>query len=102
MRLLIVGALPEPVLQHEVFDATGLLVARLDISWPLLKLGVEYDGEHHDDPAQHERDRVRRERLRALGWNVIVVTRDDLRDGGARILQQIVAAHRRYASWTAA
>ena len=102
VRLLIMGALPEPTLQHEVFDATGLFVARLDASWPHLKLAVEYDGEHHTDPAQQERDRIRREKLRALGWHVIVVTKDDLQDGGVKILQRIVAAYERYTSWNAA
>ena len=102
VRVLIMGALPEPTLQHEVFDATGLFVARLDASWPHLKLAVEYDGEHHTDPAQQERDRIRRGKLRALGWQVVVVTKDDLEDGGEAILREIVAAHRRLSSWTAA
>ena len=102
LRLLITSALPEPTLQHEVLDATGLFVARLDVSWPHLKLAVEYDGEHHTDPTQQERDRIRREKLLALGSHVIVVTKGDLRDGGKRILRQIVAARERYASWNAA
>jgi hypothetical protein len=102
VRLLIIGALPEPTLQHEVFDATGQFIARLDASWPHLKLAVEYDGAHHTDPAQQERDRIRREKLRALGWHVIVLTKDDLEDGGQAILREIVAAHRRCSSWTAA
>jgi hypothetical protein len=102
LRLLIITALPEPVLQHEVFDATGAFVARLDVSWPRLKLAVEYDGDHHADPAQQERDRIRRERLRALGWHIIVVTKDDLLDGGTQLLRRIVAAHERASFWNAA
>lgn len=102
LRVLIIGALPEPALQHEVFDATGAFVARLDVSWPRLKLGVEYDGEHHRDPTQQERDRIRLEKLRALGWHIIVVTKDDLLDGGKQLLRQIVAAHERYSQWNAA
>jgi len=102
LRLLIIGALPAPVLQHEVFDATGMFVARLDLSWPRLKLAVEYDGEHHTDPAQQERDRIRREKLRALGWHIIVVTKDDLLDGGKQLLRGIVAAYERSSSWNAA
>lgn len=102
VRLLVISALPEPVLQHSVFDASGAFVARLDLSWPALKLGVEYDGEHHTEPEQQARDAVRLERLRALGWHIITVTKHDLADGGRRILAQIEAAHRRYSSWTAA
>lgn len=102
LRLLIIGALPEPMLQHEVFDPSGTFVGRLDLSWPRLKVAVEYDGDHHSEPAQQERDRIRRAKLGALGWHLIVVTKDDLLDGGQQILRQIVAAHRRYTAWTAA
>ncbi|MCR8670682.1 DUF559 domain-containing protein [Agrococcus sp. HG114] len=102
LRLVINGALPEPTLQHEVFDEAGTFVARLDLSWPPIKLAVEYDGDHHSDPDQRERDRIRRERLRTLGWRVVVVTKDDLHDGGRTILRQIVAAYERYSSWVAA
>lgn len=102
VRLLVIGALPEPELQHRVFDASGTFVARLDLSWPRLKLAVEYDGEHHAEPGQEERDRTRLERLRALGWHVIVVTKQELEDGGRAILARIASAYRRYESWTAA
>lgn len=102
LRLLIISALPEPVLQHEVFDASGTFLARLDLSWPHLKLGVEYDGEHHEDPEQRVRDERRLERLRAHGWHIISVAKHDLRDGGTAVLNQIVAAYRRFASWAAA
>lgn len=102
VRLLIIRALPEPTLQHKVFDQSGAFVARLDLSWPPLKLAVEYDGEHHTDPAQRERDAARLAQLRAMGWHTITITKDDLADGGARVLGEIVAAYQRYAAWTAA
>ncbi|SFS18525.1 hypothetical protein SAMN04487783_2667 [Agrococcus baldri] len=102
VRLLVVGALPEPVLQHRVFDASGTFIARLDLSWPRLKLGVEYDGEHHAEPEQRARDQERLQRLRALGWHIVTVTKHDLEDGGRRKLAEIEAAHRRCSNWTAA
>lgn len=102
LRLLVISALPEPVLQHEVFDASGTFIARLDLSWPHLKLGVEYDGEHHEDPEQRARDERRLERLRAQGWHISTVTKHDLRDGGKALLEQIRAEYRRCASWLAA
>lgn len=102
VRLLVIGSLPEPALQHEVFDASGTFVARLDLSWPKLKLGVEYDGDHHSEPEQQARDQARLERLRALGWHIITGTKHDLVDGGTRLLAEIVAAYRRYAAWNAA
>lgn len=36
--------IPEPVLQYEVRDAEGNLVARLDWTWPQLGLCAEFDG----------------------------------------------------------
>lgn len=97
VRLLIVfRGLPEPTLQHEVFDAAGAFVARIDLSWPELRLAVEYDGEQHiDDPEQVARDELRLRALKDLGWEIIHVTKDDLRDGGVRIVALIAAAHQR-------
>lgn len=99
-RLLIVGAgLPEPMLQHEVFDERGTFVGRLDLAWPHLRLAVEYDGEaHYSDRRQQERDIVRLRRLRELGWEVIQLGKRDLLDGGRAILATIRAAYERRAS----
>ncbi|WP_413319950.1 hypothetical protein AA0Z99_04780 [Agrococcus sp. 1P02AA] len=102
VRLLVVRSLPEPTLQHRVLDASGAFIARLDLSWPSLKLGVEYDGEHHAEPRQRALDEARLEKLRAAGWRIITVTKEHLADGGVRLLAEIVAAHRRAAAWTAA
>lgn len=94
-RLLITDAgLPEPVAQHEVRDASGGFVARLDLAWPELLLAVEYDGQQHRlDSAQYAVDIERHRRLQELGWMVIRVTKEDLRDGGARILGVIQSAY---------
>ncbi|MVZ90328.1 DUF559 domain-containing protein [Microbacter sp. ANSKLAB05] len=53
----------------------------LDLARRELKIGVEYDGEHHRDPAQHAKDLTRWNRLRRAGWLVYpptttMVTRD--------------------------
>lgn len=97
VRLLIAfRGLPEPTLQHEVRDSAGAFVARIDLCWPELRLAVEYDGEQHvDDPAQVARDAIRLRALQDMGWEIIHVTKDDLRDGGGRIVEQIARAHRR-------
>jgi very-short-patch-repair endonuclease len=60
---------------------------RLDIAWRHARVAMEYDGVefHGADRADH--DRWRRELLRAAGWTVIVVTRDDLRDGDGLVRQ---------------
>lgn len=52
---------------------------RLENAWAHLRIAVEYDGEEfHTSEADREHDRRRREALRAAGWIVIVVRKDDL------------------------
>ncbi|MHA7134559.1 hypothetical protein [Oerskovia turbata] len=71
--LLALEGFPRLVTQHEVRDAAGVFVARLDLGHPELRVGVEYDGAYHLDPAQAAEDQVRRDRVRANGWGLLVV-----------------------------
>jgi very-short-patch-repair endonuclease len=49
--------------------------------YPAYKVLVEHDGWHHErDAAQRQRDHLRRERLEAEGWLVIVITVEDFRN----------------------
>ncbi|WP_298805277.1 hypothetical protein [uncultured Pseudokineococcus sp.] len=74
LRLLVIDAgLPPPVPQHEVRDADGAFVARLDLAWPHRRVALEHDGAHHRDPRQHSLDLARHNRLRTLGWVVLQV-----------------------------
>jgi hypothetical protein len=73
--ILIEAGLPHPVTQYTVLTADGMFVARVDLAWPELRVIVEYDGAHHDDPKQIARDRARINALRAAGWTVLVVDR---------------------------
>jgi hypothetical protein len=77
-RLAIIEAgYPEPELQWWVLDR-GEPVFRLDLAYPKSKVAVEYDGmAHHDSPEQRRHDERRRAWLRARGWTVIVVRKDD-------------------------
>lgn len=89
-RLAIVGAgLPEPVVQLEVW-VDGVLRAVIDLAYPEWKIAIEYEGEHHlTDPAQWAKDIRRQELLESLGWIVIRVTKDDLRDGGRVLVERV-------------
>ncbi|OCI32597.1 hypothetical protein [Oerskovia enterophila] len=71
--LLALEGFPRLVTQHELHDLAGTFVARLDLANPELRVGVEYDGAHHLDPDQAVKDRVRRDRVRANGWGLLVV-----------------------------
>lgn len=47
----------------------------LDFADPERMIAVEYDGDYHNEPRQHTRDVERRNRLEALGWRFIQVTK---------------------------
>lgn len=78
--LLIERGFTVPQINHEVRDAAGRFVARIDLAYPELKIAIEYDGDHHRDRAQWRRDVTRRRRLEALGWTYLTVTQADLDD----------------------
>jgi hypothetical protein len=80
-RLALVDAgLPAPRTQVKVFDEWGAFVARLDLAYEGVKVGIEYDGpQHWTDPAVRQRDIDKQFELTELGWNVIRVSRDLLR-----------------------
>ncbi|QAY60022.1 hypothetical protein ET475_08480 [Microbacterium protaetiae] len=72
---LIDGGLPEPVLDHDVFDDLGAFLACVDMAYPQWKIAIEYEGTHHNDDGQWQSDIDRYARLEAAGWLVIRVTR---------------------------
>lgn len=91
LRHLLVGAgLPRPTAQYVVRDTAGDFVARLDLAYPGIKLAIEYDGAFHWE--QRREDDRRRDRLRALGWTVIVISGSDLDGAPQRVLAQVRAA----------
>ncbi|MGA0567175.1 endonuclease domain-containing protein [Rathayibacter sp. KR2-224] len=75
-RLTLVAAgLPEPELDHDVFDSHGTFLACVDMAYPALRVAIEYEGDHHrSDPAQWAKDVDRIDRLAERGWRVIRVT----------------------------
>ncbi|MDO5676219.1 MAG: hypothetical protein Q4G35_01790 [Propionibacteriaceae bacterium] len=69
--------IPEPILQFEIFDENGELVARTDFGWPEHGLVGEMDGETKygellkpNEKPSHVimREKQREQRLRRLGW----------------------------------
>lgn len=78
LRVWLTQAGLAPEVQVEVFDQFGRFLGRLDLAYREYKVAVEYDGEWHSEGDQPELDARRRERLRAAGWEVIVVTKDQL------------------------
>jgi hypothetical protein len=81
-RLALVDAhLPCPRVNEVVYAPDGGYLKRVDLLYPELRIAIEYDGDHHrTDKAQWREDIRARRRLEELGWIVIVVVADDLRD----------------------
>ena len=65
---LVLGGLP-PFVQHAVtVDGRAF---RLDLAYPEARLGVEYDGRHHREPGQAQRDLEREAMLATAGWKIV-------------------------------
>jgi hypothetical protein len=91
LRLLIIRAgLPEPMPNEPVLDATGESIGRPDLSYPTIRLGIEYEGDHHrTDREQWQNDIRRRERFAAHGWRTLRVTQSDLTDHSDEFLARL-------------
>lgn len=64
--------------QVELWDGDDF-VGRFDLADESLRFAVEYDGEEwHSSPEQQAHDEARRRRARALGWTVVVLTKNEL------------------------
>ncbi|MFE6735021.1 hypothetical protein [Microbacterium sp. NPDC057650] len=73
LRLDIVFAgLPEPMLNHDVYDDHGRFLGCVDLAYPDRKIAIEYQGALHS--RQYAADIERIAALRAAGWIVIEVT----------------------------
>jgi hypothetical protein len=80
LRLLLVFAgLPCPEINVDLYDEYGHWFSRPDLSYPELKLGMEYEGDtHRTDKRQWRADMTRHEVLHDLGWTVLRFHADDV------------------------
>jgi very-short-patch-repair endonuclease len=63
-----------------VFGRFGEFIARVDMAYDEVKVGIEYDGpQHWEDPVIRQRDIDKQFELTAMGWFIIPVSRDLLR-----------------------
>lgn len=91
LRMLIVLAgLPEPVVNASVRVVDGEQVRRFDLSWPEVKVVVEYDGRHHVERIeQWEADLDRREEIDDDGWRILVVVASGIYTDPARTVGRV-------------
>lgn len=90
LRLLLVRAgLPRPAANRDVV-VDGAWLARPDLSYPWLRIAIEYDGDHHrTSRAQWQRDIGRRRVLEDAGWLLVVVTADDVTRRPHEIVERV-------------
>lgn len=92
-RLLLANELPAPVVEHNVLSAAGLLIARVDLAYPRLKIAIELDGRRdHFTSVAFERDRARQNALELEGWIVLRYTWRQFVDTPLRLVAEVHAA----------
>ncbi len=101
LRLLIINAgLPRPHVQWVVQDAATRTAVWLDLAWPELMIGVEYEGDVHTAPDRVLRDVGRYTRLVDKGWRIYRYTKLDVHGEPQRIIAELARARARRARWT--
>ena len=79
--LLLTLGLPLPEQQARIMDRDGVFVARVDFLYRDRRVVVEFDGMlKYDDPAALRQEKLREDRLRELGYEVVRLTWADLAD----------------------
>ncbi len=90
LRLLLTAAGLAPVPQHDVHDADGRWLARVDLAFPAARLAVEYDGrDAHLTGGAFVRERRRQNALLAAGWTVLRYTAADLRSQPYAVVAEV-------------
>lgn len=93
MRLVweLDARLPRPLVNREIFDRSGRLVAVADLLDPVAGVVGEYDGAAHLRTRRRHRDLGREEALRRLGLEYFDAVRPDLdnRDGLAARMRSV-------------
>jgi hypothetical protein len=80
VRRLLAAGLPQPVRQYEIW-VDGVFVARVDLAYPEYRLAIELDGfRWHAGRRPFRSDRLRRNRLEAVGWRLLETAPEDIGD----------------------
>lgn len=101
LRRIVDFGIARPTTQHEVRDASGRFVARVDLAWIDERVCREYDSDGYHPPPKVEADERRRARIEAAGWSVGVIHRGHLspsREDWLRQLRSDLRARQRRAS----
>jgi hypothetical protein len=93
LRLALVAlGFPEPTINHPIPRPGLAMPYRLDLSYPELRVAIEYDGpEHQQDPDRYDADHGKDDYLHHLGWRVIRVKKSDMKDPSLLIARLVEA-----------
>ncbi len=87
--LIVLAGLPEPEVDVKIADENGQVFLRADLAYRSVKLAIEYDGRHHDEPAQRSRDSDRRDDFEEGGWRQLIVRADGIYGNPAKTLLRV-------------
>lgn len=92
LRLAVVEAgLPEPELQVLLRPGDPYSPS-LDAGYPVARVGILYEGEHHLTPCQQSADMERDAQCAEAGWILVKANRNDLRNGFVRTIARVRVA----------
>jgi hypothetical protein len=92
LRLMRRAGLPTGIPQFDVTDSKARHVARLDFAYPCARLAVQVEGYRwHAGRRKFADDLEARNRLQDLGWRVIHVTWEDLRNRPDALVSRLSA-----------
>lgn len=95
-RLVLVDSgLPRPVAQHVIRDSEGRFVARVDLAYPVERVALEYEGDHHRERDTFRRDIDRLNALTALDWVVVRATARDIYRDSDQLVRRVSELLRR-------
>ncbi|MEV8146872.1 hypothetical protein AB0O52_01840 [Arthrobacter sp. NPDC080073] len=95
MRLILLHAgLREPVLNHVIFNAWGAPAVWPDAAYVKERVALQYDGRHHGEAEQYQRDIRRQSLTERLGWREVRVHHEDLLGPRPEVVEKVRRALR--------
>lgn len=72
---LVMAGLPEPSLDVDIYHANGRYLGTTECAYPMLKIALEYEGDHHRTVTQQwNRDIQKYQDYEEAGWKIIRIT----------------------------
>jgi len=93
--LIVQAGLPRPQVQWVVQDEHTRTAVWLDLAWPDLMIGIEYEGEAHTEPDRVLRDVGRYTALVDKGWRIYRYTKREILRRQDLIIAQLTRARER-------